>query len=118
MSYYIRREDLINAFYTATGDGDKVDWCIGVINSIHVSDVVEREDTNMAEFWKEKYHEANDLRIEEHRRKNGKWINANEGKWNTKIEVLKCSVCGEIDYRMYKTANFCPNCGARMFGEF
>ena len=46
-------------------------------------------------------------------RKTGKWINANDGKWNT-VEVLKCSVCGEIDNRMYRTDNFCPNCGAKM----
>lgn len=46
-------------------------------------------------------------------RKKGKWINVNDGKWNT-IEVLKCSVCGEIDNRMNKTDGFCPNCGADM----
>lgn len=43
----------------------------------------------------------------------GKWVNANEGRWNT-CEVLKCSECGELDNRMYKTDKYCPNCGARM----
>ena len=47
------------------------------------------------------------------KQKTGKWINANDGKWNT-VEVLKCSACGEIDNRMYRTDNYCPNCGARM----
>ena len=46
-------------------------------------------------------------------RKKGKWVNANDEKWNT-VEVLKCSVCGEIDNRMYRTDKFCPNCGAEM----
>lgn len=46
----------------------------------------------------------------------GKWINANEGRWNT-CEVLKCSECGELDNRMYKTDKYCPNCGARMDEE-
>lgn len=42
MSDYIKREDAINAFYTATGDGDKAEWCVGVIQSIPAADVVER----------------------------------------------------------------------------
>jgi len=45
--------------------------------------------------------------------KHGRWINANEGLWNT-VEVLKCSVCGEIDNRMYRSDAYCPNCGAKM----
>lgn len=48
-------------------------------------------------------------------RKTGKWINANDGKWNT-VEVLKCSVCGEMDNRMYRTDKFCTHCGAKMEG--
>lgn len=43
MSDYIKREDAINAFYTATGDGDKAEWCVGVIQSIPAADVVERK---------------------------------------------------------------------------
>lgn len=50
-------------------------------------------------------------------RKKGKWVNANDEKWNT-VEVLKCSVCGEIDNRMYRTDKFCPNCGAEMGNEY
>ena len=45
--------------------------------------------------------------------KHGHWINTNEGIWNT-VEVLKCSVCGEIDNRMYRSDAYCPNCGAKM----
>ena len=45
--------------------------------------------------------------------KHGRWINANEGMWNT-VEVLKCSVCGEIDNRMYRSDAYCPYCGAKM----
>lgn len=43
----------------------------------------------------------------------GKWITVNNGKWNV-LDVLKCSACGEIDNRMYRTDRYCPNCGARM----
>lgn len=42
MSDYIKREDAVNAFYVATGDGDKAEWCVGVIRSIPAADVVER----------------------------------------------------------------------------
>lgn len=50
------------------------------------------------------------------KQRTGKWINANDGKWNT-VEVLKCSVCGNMDNRMYRTDNFCPNSGARLEDE-
>lgn len=45
--------------------------------------------------------------------KHGHWINANEGLWNT-VEVLKCSVCGEMDNRMDWSDSYCPNCGRKM----
>ena len=48
--------------------------------------------------------------------KRARWVNVNEGKWNT-IEVLKCTACGEIDNRMYRTDGYCPNCGAKMGGD-
>lgn len=57
-----------------------------------------------------------DLPSAQPERKKGKWVNANDGKWNA-CSVLKCSACGEIDNRMYETDNFCPNCGARMGGD-
>ena len=43
MTEYIKREDAIETFYTATGDGDKADWAVGVIKSIPSADVVERK---------------------------------------------------------------------------
>lgn len=46
-------------------------------------------------------------------RKKGRWINVNEGNWNT-ISVFKCSACGEIDSRICQSDNYCPNCGASM----
>lgn len=48
--------------------------------------------------------------------KHGHWINTNEGIWNT-VDVLKCSVCGEIDNRMYRSDAYCPSCGAKMEAE-
>lgn len=39
MSEYIKREDAVNAFYTATSDGDKAEWSVGVILSIPTADV-------------------------------------------------------------------------------
>lgn len=65
------------------------------------------------EYWAYSITQIENAPTIEPERKMGRWINVNDGKWNT-IEVLKCSVCGEIDNRMYKTDNFCPNCGARM----
>lgn len=43
MTEYIKREDAIEAFYAATGDGDKADWAVGVIKSTPSADVVERK---------------------------------------------------------------------------
>lgn len=55
--------------------------------------------------------------------KQGRWINANEGLWNT-VEVLKCSVCGgaranESDEWLdicRQEWNYCPVCG-RFIGD-
>ena len=48
-------------------------------------------------------------------RKPGRWINVNEGKWNT-IPSYKCTACGEFaELRDWSgTSPFCPWCGARM----
>lgn len=80
------------------------------------ADVLEPDaDYDDGEYWAVSIAQIqNAPTIEE--RKTGEWIDANDGKWNT-IEVLKCSVCGEIDNRMYRTDNFCPACGAMMEGE-
>lgn len=63
------------------------------------------------EIWRAGYERGKEEAEAE--RKRGKWINVNEGKWNV-LEVLKCSACGEIDNRMYRTDSYCPNCGADM----
>ena len=34
MNDLISRQAAIEAFYTATGDGDKADWCVGVIKEL------------------------------------------------------------------------------------
>ena len=62
------------------------------------------------------FHTKHGKEVEFVKRKTGKWINANDGKWNT-VEVLKCSACGEMDNRMYRTDKYCPNCGAKMEGS-
>ena len=87
------------------------------------ADALEREGWSLCRtFQKDKdtmvyeVKKLSDFLTIEPERKKGKWINVNDGKWNT-IEVLKCSVCGEMDNRMNKTDNFCPNCGADMRGE-
>ena len=88
MTEYIKREDAIEAFYTATGDGDKADWAVGVIKSIPSADVVER--------------------------KTGKWIDVDD---YSNIISGSCSACG-WQAHLYEDdvvgMNFCPNCGAKM----
>lgn len=41
MKEYIEREAAIKAFYIATADGDKADWCVGVVQSLPAADVRE-----------------------------------------------------------------------------
>ena len=44
----------------------------------------------------------------------GKWIDGNEGKWNTAY-CPKCSVCGTPFYGIEPVRyHYCPNCGAKM----
>lgn len=46
--------------------------------------------------------------------KKGKWIDGNEGKWNTAY-CPKCSVCGTPFYGIEPVRyHYCPNCGAKM----
>lgn len=105
MTEYIKREDAIEAFYTATGDGDKADWAVGVIKSIPSADVVER--------------------------KRGKWkvisVANLDLAYGGRIYVpeFKCNQCGSY-YESYirwdepimpedaDFPKFCPNCGADM----
>ena len=44
----------------------------------------------------------------------GKWevVSTETDKW-----VNKCSACGGYLKRGYKQTNYCPNCGAKMFGK-
>ena len=47
-------------------------------------------------------------------RKKGKWIDGNEGKWNS-VYCPKCSVCGTPFYGIETVRyHYCPNCGTRM----
>lgn len=94
MSDYIKREDAVEAFYTATGDGDKADWCVGVIMSIPDADVVER--------------------------KVGRWmpstviipVKNTDGTYSN-FGTLVCSSCNN-PVALVVWDNFCPNCGADM----
>ena len=44
----------------------------------------------------------------------GKWevVSTEKDKW-----VNKCTACGAYLKRGYKQTNYCPNCGAKMFGK-
>lgn len=87
MSDYIKREDTIKAFYTATGDGDKAEWCVGVIQSIPTADVVGV--------------------------RHGRWerVDYGNGLYN-----YHCSSCRYIPRENIRS-NYCPNCGADMKEE-
>jgi len=85
---YIDRETAVNAFYTATGDGDKAEWCVGVIESLPAADVrpvARGRDTGSARIF-----------------------SCSECGYG--IEDIFLS--NEEDYST--RPNFCPNCGARM----
>ena len=102
-----RREALEMAVRALEGDGDTISRkmaieAMGIIND----SICEQQAVDA----------LCELPSAQPERKTGKWINVNEGKWNT-YEVLKCSVCGEMDNRMTRADNYCPNCGADMRGE-
>lgn len=91
MTEYIKREDAIEAFYTATGDGDKADWAVGVIKSIPSADVVER--------------------------KKGKWQITDAYPHN--VYCSEChKKFAQTHWAVWEDGslprNFCPNCGADM----
>ena len=117
MSDYIKREDAINAFYTATGDGDKAEWCVGVIHSIPAADVVEIEPG----AWILTDYDGNTMKIKgiqrerieeenEEERKKGEW---REDMWLT-TKGYSCSECHAFTTN---PSMFCPNCGADMRRE-
>ncbi len=87
MAEYIERDAAINAFYTATADGDKADWCVGVLQSLRAASV--RENVK------------------------GKWNADKESPEYATCSV--CGHC-DWDCTESEYFNFCPNCGADMTG--
>lgn len=91
MSDYIKREDAVRTILASTADGDKAEWCIGVIQSVPAADVVEQ-----------KHGKWNPVRIvDEH---------GNEHPF----DGFQCSNCGNIGREWMQ---YCFNCGAKMDGE-
>lgn len=92
----ISREEAILAFYNATGDGDKAEWCRWVLSGIPSAE------------------------------KTGKWIKVGEIEGIYDIEGVRtrgikyqCPHCGFIhtvieDFGIY---SYCPNCGNYNGGE-
>ena len=83
------------------------DWLLDVVENIIEWDT-ERDRNRII-------HQVRELTPTADVRENvrGKWINKNEGMWNT-LPIYKCSVCGDYDSRYSNTDNVCPNCGADM----
>ena len=91
MSDYISREEAINAFCIATADGDKADWCVGVIQSIPAANV--REVVKAVWEWNDNngyYYCGNCTAVSPREDQDGEYIDC---------------------------PNYCPNCGADMRGE-
>ena len=84
MDDLISRQAAIDAFYHATGDGDKAEWAVDVVKGLPST------------------------------RKTGKWVsftNASGESISTAVHLYPvCSECGVE----HPVANYCPNCGAKM----
>ena len=44
-------------------------------------------------------------------------VEVRHGKWQKQGNEKKCSLCEFIYYSNNDDFNFCPNCGAKMYGE-
>lgn len=92
---------------------------IQYIDGLHYEEDFPYTDT-IADFVKER-NEAIDMAIEALKadRPRGKWTL----KMNERFYWKECSVCGHKpprsdEYGTYIESNYCPNCGAKMYGEY
>lgn len=108
MKDLISRQAAKDAFTKATGDGDKVEFCWGVLDSVPTIDPAENGGC-----WGCQCDLLGQAPV-----KHGKWQSTDDG-WDGIYYV--CSECGcpwtLIDGTPYDNGmNYCPNCGARMKG--
>lgn len=91
MNDLIIRQDAINAFYNATSDGDKAEWCVYVINSLPSAQPGQKV---------------------------GIWVETNNPNYSPfdNSEPYN-AICSECFYTSDKKFNYCPNCGAKMEKE-
>ena len=51
--------------------------------------------------------------------RHGKWVHSRYENCSEQFEIVKCSCCGHEAYAMafyVRGGNYCPNCGAKMYG--
>ena len=51
--------------------------------------------------------------------RHGKWVHSRYENCSEQFEIVKCSCCGHEAYAMafyVSGGNYCPNCGAKMYG--
>lgn len=141
MDDLISRQAAIDAFFTATSDGDKAEWCEYVIKTLPSVQTItpcyldspceyQNEDIELIPFAPteniDQIRRERDVAIQQladlgyglgEKQKVGKWIGHKLSNGKESIDKDVCSECGNRFREIAETGciwNFCPICGAKM----